>query len=200
MKTVRNVVASAILAALVFVLLRFVAIPTPFPDTTLSIYAAVVAFFAVLFGPVVGFVGGFLGNLLVDLTAGWGVWWTWVVVTGLYGLFVGLGCKGIDLEDGVFDKKEFIRFTVVSIVSCVLCWGVLAPIGDILIYAEPANLVFILAPIGDILIYAEPANLVFIQGLFVGLSGMIASIVVGGILCKAYAASKAQKGSLTKED
>ena len=110
MKTVRNVVASAILAALVFVLLRFVAIPTPFPDTTLSIYAAVVAFFAVLFGPVVGFVGGFLGNLLVDLTAGWGVWWTWVVVTGLYGLFVGLGCKGIDLEDGVFETTGISEF------------------------------------------------------------------------------------------
>ena len=119
MKTVRNVVASAILAALVFVLLRFVAIPTPFPDTTLSIYAAVVAFFAVLFGPAVGFVGGFLGNLLVDLTAGWGVWWTWVVVTGLYGLFVGLGCKGIDLEDGVFEKKEFIRFSIVCVISCM---------------------------------------------------------------------------------
>ena len=144
MKTVRNVVASAILAALVFVLLRFVAIPTPFPD-------------------------------------GWGVWWTWVVVTGLYGLFVGLGCKGIDLEDGVFEKKEFIRFSIVCVISCILCWGVIAPIGDILIYAEPANLVFI-------------------QGLFVGLSGMIASLVVGGILCKAYAASRAQKGSLTKED
>ena len=103
------------------------------------------------------------------------------MVTGLYGLFMGLGCKGINLEDGVFDKKEFIRFTVVSIVSCVLCWGVIAPVGDILVYAEPANLVFI-------------------QGLFVGLSGMIASIVVGGILCKAYAASRAQQGSLTKED
>ena len=181
MKTVRNVVASAILAALVFVLLRFVSIPTPFPDTTLSIYAAVVAFFAVLFGPIVGFVGGFLGNLLVDLTAGWGVWWTWVVVTGLYGLFVGLGCKCIGLENGIFGKKELIRYIVVCVVSCILCWGVIAPIGDILIYAEPANLVFI-------------------QGLFVGLSGMVASIVVGGILCKAYAASKAQQGSLTKED
>ena len=78
-------------------------------------------------------------------------------------------------------KKELIRYIIVCVVSCILCWGVLAPIGDILIYAEPANLVFI-------------------QGLFVGLSGMIASIVVGGILCKAYAASKAQKGSLTKED
>ena len=100
---------------------------------------------------------------------------------GLYGLFVGLGCKGIDLEDGVFGKKEFVRYIIVCVVSCIVCWGVLAPIGDILIYAEPANLVFI-------------------QGIFVGLSGMIASIVVGGILCKAYAASKAQKGSLTKED
>ena len=68
-----------------------------------------------------------------------------------------------------------------SIISCLVCWGVLAPIGDILIYAEPPSLVFI-------------------QGLFVGLSGLIASIVVGGILCKAYAASRAQKGSLTKED
>lgn len=178
---VREVVASAILAALVFVLLRFVAIPTPFPDTTLSIYAAVVAFFAVLFGPAVGFVGGFLGNLLVDLTAGWGVWWTWVIVTGLYGLFVGLGCKKINLADGIFGKKEFVRFLIVCVVSCLVCWGALAPIGDILVYAEPANLVFI-------------------QGFFVGLSGMISSIIVGGILCKAYAASKAQKGSLTKED
>jgi energy-coupling factor transport system substrate-specific component len=178
---VRSVVASAILAALVFVLLRFVAIPTPFPDTTLSIYAAVVAFFAVVFGPAVGFVGGFLGNLLVDLTAGWGIWWTWVVVTGLYGLFVGLGCKGINLEDGVFGKKEFIRFTIVTVLGCLVCWG-------------------LVAPVGDILVYAEPANLVFIQGLFVGLSGMISSIIVGGILCRAYAASRAQKGSLTKEN
>ena len=181
MKTVRNIVASAILAALVFVLLRFVAIPTPFPDTTLSIYAAVVAFFAVLFGPAVGFVSGFIGNLLVDLIAGWGVWWTWVVVTGLYGLFVGLGCKGIKLEDGQFGKKEFVRFIIVTVLGCLLCWGVIAPIGDILVYAEPANLVFI-------------------QGVFVGLSGMISSIIVGGILCKAYANSKAKKGSLTKED
>lgn len=178
---VKSVVATAILAALVFVLLRFVSIPTPFPDTTLSIYASVIAFFAVLFGPVVGFLGGFLGNLLVDLTAGWGVWWTWVVTTGVFGLLVGLGCKKIDLEQGMFGKKELIRFLIVSVVSCLICWG-------------------IVAPVGDILVYQEPANLVFIQGLFIGLSAIIATVVVGTILCKAYAASKAKKGSLSKED
>ena len=178
---VKSVVATAIEAALVFVLLRFVAIPTPFPDTTLSIYAAVVAFFAVLFGPAVGFLGGFLGNLIVDLTAGWGVWWTWVIVTGIYGLFVGLGCKKIKLDEGVFGGKEFVRFIIVAVISALLCWGVLAPVGDILVYQEPANLVFI-------------------QGLFVGLSAIISTVVIGSILCKAYAASKAKKGSLSKED
>lgn len=178
---VKSVVATAIEAALVFVLLRFVSIPTPFPDTTLSIYASVVAFFAVLFGPIVGFAGGFLGNLLVDLTAGWGVWWTWVVVTGLFGLFVGIGCKSINLDEGIFGKSEIIRFIIVSVISALLCWGVLAPVGDILVYQEPANLVFI-------------------QGFFIGLSAIIATVVVGTILCKAYAASKAKKGSLSKED
>ena len=104
-----------------------------------------------------------------------------MIVTGIYGLLMGLGCKGINLEDGVFGKKEFIRFTISAVICCLVCWGALAPIGDILVYAEPANLVFI-------------------QGFFVGLSGMISTIIVGGILCKAYAASRAQKGSLTKED
>ena len=99
---VKSVVATAIEAALVFVLLRFVAIPTPFPDTTLSIYAAVVAFFSVLFGPIVGFLGGFLGNLIVDLTAGWGVWWTWDprLSTALIMCFVYLAwlvLRGLDM-------------------------------------------------------------------------------------------------------
>ena len=95
MKTfkVKDVVAAAILAALVFVLLRYVAIPTPLPDTTLSIHNAIIAFFAILYGPVVAFVGGFVGNLLVDITAGWGIWWSWIVPTGLFGLIIGLFCK-----------------------------------------------------------------------------------------------------------
>src|SRR5574344_2099830 len=92
---IREVVASAIAAAIHFVLLRYVAIPTPLPDTTLSIQNGVLAFFAVLFGPIVGFIGGFVGNLLVDLTAGWGVWWSWIIASGIFGAVVGYGCKDI---------------------------------------------------------------------------------------------------------
>lgn len=178
---VKQVVATAICAALVFVLLRFVAIPTPLPDTTLSIYAAVVAFFAVLFGPIVGLIGGFVGNLMVDVTAGWGIWWSWIIPTGVYGLLIGIFCRNIDLDSGVFGKKEIIRMNVVQIIAALICWGVLAPVGDILIYQEPASKVFL-------------------QGLFIGISAIVSTLIVGTLLCKAYAASRAKKGSLKKEE
>jgi len=177
---VKEVVATAICAALVFVLLRYVSIPTPLPDTTLSLDAAVLAFFTVLFGPIVGFVGGFIGHTMVDVTAGWGIWWSWIVATALFGLLVGLFCKNIDLKSGVFGKKEIIRFNVVQVISAVVCWGVVAPLGDILFYGEPANKVFA-------------------QGIFVGISVIVVTAVVGTLLCKAYAASKSKSNSLSKD-
>ena len=178
---VKEVVAAAICAALVFVLLRFVAIPTPLPDTTLSIYASVVAFFAALFGPIVGFIGGFVGNLMVDVTAGWGIWWSWIIPTGVYGLLMGLFLKGNKLEEGEFGKKDLLKLVVFDVISALICWG-------------------LIAPLGDILFYAEPANKVFLQGLFIGISAMVSTAVVTSLLCKAYAASKAKAGSLKKED
>jgi len=87
----------------------------------------------------------------------------------------------VRFPEGIFGRKEAVRFIAVCVVSALICWGVLAPVGDMVVYGEPANLVFL-------------------QGLFIGLSAIIASAIVGTILCKAYAASKAKKGSLTKED
>lgn len=178
---VKEVVATGIGAALVFVLLRYVAIPTPIPDTTLSIQNGVIAFFAVLFGPVVGFLVGFIGNLLVDLTAGWGIWWSWIMASGLFGLVVGFGTKDFSLKDGVFGKKEIIRMNIFNVAGAVIAWG-------------------IVAPIGDIIFYAEPAAKVFLQGLTIGLVAVIVVATVGTVLCKAYASSNAKKGSLSREE
>ena len=57
----------------------------------------------------------------------------------------------------------------------------------------------VIAPVLDILIYAEPANKVFAQGAMAAVVNSVASVVVGGLLCAAYAKTIAKKGSLDKE-
>ena len=64
-----------------------------------------------------------------------------------------------------------------------------------------ANLIgwIVVAPVLDILIYAEPAKKVFAQGVFAGISNSITAVVVGGLLVLAYTKTIAKKGSLDKE-
>ena len=115
--SIKTVVAVGIGAALFFVLGRFVAIPSPVPNTNISLQYAVLALLAAMYGPVAG---GLIG---------------WIVV----------------------------------------------------------------APVLDILIYAEPAKKVFAQGVFAGISNSITAVVVGGLLVLAYTKTIAKKGSLDKE-
>ena len=58
----------------------------------------------------------------------------------------------------------------------------------------------VVAPIGDIIIYSEPANKVFVQGISATLSNGLTIMIVGTLLLKAYADTKIKKGSLRKED
>jgi uncharacterized membrane protein len=44
----------------------------------------------------------------------------------------------------------------------------------------------VVAPVLDILIYAEPANKVFAQGVFAAVSNSITGVIVGGLLVLAY--------------
>ena len=57
----------------------------------------------------------------------------------------------------------------------------------------------VIAPVLDILMYAEPANKVFVQGLGSAAINAVATAVVGTLLLFAYAAAKPKKGSLKKE-
>ena len=72
---VTQVVAIGIGAALFFVLGRFVAIPSPVPNTSINLQYAVLAVFAVLYGPIAGALIGAIGHVLVDATmkASWAV-------------------------------------------------------------------------------------------------------------------------------
>ena len=181
--SVKTIVAVGIGAALFFVLGRFVSIPSPVPNTNITTQYGLLAFMATLFGPVAGLLIGLIGHALIDFSYGGsfgGIWWSWVIASAIFGLIVGIGCKKVRLNDGLFSKKECIRFNIVQLIGHLICWGVIAPALDVLIYSEPTE------------------KLVA-QGLMAGASNFITTLIIGSLLCFAYAAAKPKKGSLKEE-
>ena len=104
MLSVKTVVAIGIGAALMFVLNRFVAIPTGVPNLSFQLGMAILAVFAAIFGPVAGFLIGFIGHTLVDLTWG-GMWWSWIISSALLGLIIGYFWKFYKMRKGHIHKK-----------------------------------------------------------------------------------------------
>ena len=137
--SIKPVVAVGIGAALFFVLGRFVAIPSPVPNTNISLQYAVLALLAAMYGPVAGGLIGFIGHTLIDLSWGGSPWWSWVIASAFVGVVVGLFAKKLDLQEGEFGKKKMAAFTVANIAAHLLAWVVVAPVLDILIYAEPVK-------------------------------------------------------------
>lgn len=178
--SIKTVVAVGIGAALFFVLGRFVAIPSPVPNTNISLQYAVLALLAVMYGPIAGGLIGFIGHTLIDLSWGGTPWWSWVITSAFVGVIVGLFAKKLNVQEGEFGKGKVTLFTIANIAAHVIGW-------------------IIVAPVLDILIYAEPANKVFAQGAFAAISNTITAVIVGGLLVLAYTKTIAKKGSLDQE-
>ena len=178
--SIKTVVAVGIGAALFFVLGRFVAIPSPVPNTNISLQYAVLALLAVMYGPVAGGLIGFIGHTLIDLSWGGTPWWSWVITSAFVGVIVGLFAKKLNVQEGDFGKRKVTLFAIANIAAHVIGW-------------------IVVAPVLDILIYAEPANKVFAQGAFAAISNTITAVIVGGLLVLAYTKTIAKKGSLDQE-
>ena len=178
--SIKTVVAIGIGAALFFVLGRFVSIPSGIPNTNITLQYAILGMLAAMFGPVAGGLIGLIGHTLIDLSWGGSPWWSWVIASAFVGVVVGLFANKLKISEGTFGKKEIITFAVANIVANVIAWvGV--------------------APVLDILMYAEPANKVFAQGVTAAIINALAAVVVGGLLCVAYTKTIAKQGSLDKE-
>ena len=178
--SIKTIVAIGIGAAVFAILAKVAAIPTGIPNTTIQTSYAFLALMAVVFGPIAGALIGFIGHTLNDALSYGSVWWSWVVVSLFVGLFIGLFTKRIDIENGEFGTKQIISFNVIQAVVQAIGW-------------------FVLAPVLDILIYAEPANKVFTQGIFAGISNIVTVGIIGTILLVAYAKTRTKSNSLTKE-
>ncbi|RLL44940.1 ECF-type riboflavin transporter substrate-binding protein [Oceanobacillus piezotolerans] len=178
--SIKTIVAIGIGAAVFIILARFVAIPTGIPNTTIQTSYAFLALMAVVFGPIAGGLIGFIGHTLNDALSYGSVWWSWVFVSLFIGLFIGLFWKKLDIESGIFGKKQIISFNIIQAVVQAIGW-------------------FLLAPVLDILIYAEPANKVFVQGIVAGLSNIITVGIIGTLLLIAYSKTRSQSNSLRKQ-
>ncbi|MEG0077583.1 ECF-type riboflavin transporter substrate-binding protein [Anaerorhabdus sp.] len=175
----KTIVATGLGAALFMVLFMFVKIPSPIPETNLQIAYGVSAFFGAVFGPICGFLVAFIGHALNDFSYG-APWWSWVIASGVAAAIGGMVYFMIDAESGKIGKSEIFKFCAMNIVGNAIAWG-------------------IIAPVLDIVIYAEPVNLVFTQGLVAFVLDAICACVIGSLLLIAYAKTKTSKGSLTKE-
>jgi len=180
--SIRTVVAIGIGAAVFVILGRFASIPTPVPNTQIETTYAFLALMSVIFGPVAGGLIGLIGHAIKDAIFYGSIWWSWVAVSAFVGFLIGYAAKkvNIDLESGVFDKKEIISFNIIQAIVQAIGWVLIAPTLDILIYVEP--------------------NLkVYTQGITAAISNIITVGVLGTLLLVAYAKTRSQTDSLTRE-
>ena len=178
--SVKTIVAIGLGAALFFVLGRFVAIPSPVPNVNICVQYGLLAFMSVVFGPVAGALIGFIGHALIDFSYGWGIWWSWVIASGVFGLLVGFGAKLMKMDEAEMGKKGLIKFNIGQVVCHAISW-------------------IVVANVLDVLMFQEPLDKIVVQSLVSTAANAITTAIVGSLLCVAYAATKTKAGSLTKE-
>ncbi|MFE4712276.1 ECF-type riboflavin transporter substrate-binding protein [Paenibacillus sp. NPDC056722] len=178
--SIKTIVAIGIGSALFVILGRFGSIPTGIPNTSIETNYAILALFALLYGPTAGLLIGLIGHTLKDAISYGSPWFSWVIASGVVGLIIGLIVRKISIHDGEFGRKEIIRFNIAQIIANVVAW-------------------LLVAPVLDILIYAEPANKVFTQGITAALFNIVSVAVIGTLLAIAYSNTRTKKGSLTKQ-
>lgn len=182
--TVKTLVAVGIGAAVFLVLGRFAAIPTPIPNVTINTQYAFLGLICLLFGPIAGLLVGLIGHALVDFTAYGSPWWSWIIASAVFGLILGYLLARLGLvahvNDGEFGKSDIIKFNVAQTISHAVCW-------------------LLVAPILDILIYSEPALKVFAQGVSATIANVLTTGIIGTLLAVAYAKTRTKKGSLSKD-
>lgn len=102
------------------------------------------------------------------------------MASGLTCFITGLVYPKLKVDEGEFKGKDILRFNIYQIIANVISW-------------------VIVAPILDIVVYAEPANLVFTQGIVAAISNAISAGVIGTILLALYSKIRSKKGSLSKD-
>lgn len=136
----KSVVAIGIGAAL-YSVLSGVAIPVG-PNTSFRIAVALLTIFGAIFGPLVGFFVGFVGHALNDMIMWGSVWFSWVFLSAVIGLFGGLITldKSFSLETGHVTKVHIFKMYLYAILGMIFA-GLAAYVGDVYFYGATRSIV-----------------------------------------------------------
>lgn len=149
-------------ALLFFLLGRFVSIPSPIETVNICIQYGLQAFLAVVFGPVVGCLSGLLGHMLIDWSFG-ELCWSWILATAAFGGLLGVLSKILRLGNAGRDRESLIRFNLCQVAVHVICWAGVAPVLELLFYAESMDRIFE-------------------QGLTAGFANAVTTAIIGSTL------------------
>lgn len=178
--TTKTIVATGLGAAIFMLLFMYVKVPSPVPETSFQTAYGISAFFGTIFGPIAGGLIAFIGHGLSDAIQYGSPWWSWVIASGVAGFIYGFAYKNTRVEEGEFKGKDIVKFNVIQVIGNLIAW-------------------LIVAPVLDIVIYAEPVRLVFIQGAIATLMNSISAGVIGTFFLIAYAATRTKQGSITRK-
>ena len=87
---------------------------------------------------------GFVGHALNDMIMWGSVWFSWVFLSAVIGLFGGLITldKSFSLETGHVTKVHILKMYIYAILGMIFA-GLAAYIGDVYFYGEPSQKVWI---------------------------------------------------------
>jgi class 3 adenylate cyclase/uncharacterized membrane protein len=181
-KYAKYTVSIIIGAGLMFVLNRYIAIPSGVPDTSVQLGIPILAVFAAVMGPLAGLLIGFIGHALVDISWGGigGVWWSWVIASAFFGLFIGFFRNLYKIGEGRFGVKQAFIFNGVQAVANI------------------ASYVFI-ARILDLYMYNEPFGKLTLQGFVAAGINIAAVLILGTILAAGYSKTLTKTGRQKSE-
>ena len=160
-------------AAVFFVLGRYAAIPSPVETVDFCVQYGLLAFLAVACGPLTGTLVGLIGHILIDLSYG-ELCWSWIIASAAYGGLLGVLSNVVRLKYADADREHLIRFNLCQVATHVVCWAGVAPVLEILFYAENMDRIFE-------------------QGLTAALSNSVTTAIVGSVLLIAHNAHKRRK-------
>lgn len=120
--TVRNIALTGILAAIIFVLTKFISIPIPSPlgKTALSVGNAMCILSALLFGPITGGLAAGIGNALVDLSdPAWAPEF-WITFINKFLMAYVAGIVMHKLKPGAKEVRVWLAGLLGSLTYCLL--------------------------------------------------------------------------------